>query len=113
MGILESFLVGGIHVDFILERDMPSVISTTVTHWLPIVTFCPVNNLPDLLYVEVTFTEFEELYAVRKKVRSALRYRKLYMEQACQTVYNLFPNCTSVTVRLPFNKHKVTITNKE
>ena len=32
-----------------------SVMFIVVRHWLPIITFCPVNHLPDLVYVSVEF----------------------------------------------------------
>lgn len=81
----------------------------TITHWLPIVTFCPVNGLPDLLYVRVTFREFKELYAVRKALRAALQWKRMFMEDAAQHVSNLYPEAKSVEVYLMFNKHRITL----
>lgn len=83
---------------------------TTISHWLPIFTFCPVNSLPDLIYVEVTFEyEFVELYAVRKRLKKALQFKKMFMEDIASEVRRMFPTSTKVVVRLPFNKHVVTI----
>ncbi len=77
-----------------------------ITHWLPILTFCPVNKLPDLIYVELEFHRFAELYAVRKKVRKLLQGKTIFMEDAAKLVLEAFP-VERVTVRLMFNKHIV------
>ena len=81
----------------------------SVGHWLPIVTFCPVNNLPDLIYVRVEFGTFAELYAVRRKVRKLVAWRRMYMEQVAAAVLDEFPTATRVTVALLFNRHIVTM----
>ncbi len=80
----------------------------TVTHWLPIVTFCPVNNLPDLIFISVTFRDFTELYAVRRQLRT-LNWRKMFMEDVAKSVSDMFPEAKRVTVKLMFNKHSVTL----
>lgn len=81
----------------------------TITHWLPAVTFCPVNNLPDLLYVEVEFdgATFVELYGARKKIKSLIQWKKCFMEEVAGIVHAAFPDALKVTVRLAFNKHIV------
>lgn len=84
------------------------VVTITITHWLPIMTFCPVNNLPDFIFIEVEFHEFAELYAVRKQLKK-FKYKKLFMEDIAKQVYEEFPSCACVTVRLMFNKHIVKI----
>lgn len=85
----------------------------TIRHWLPIITFCPVNNLPDLLYVTVEFElygdDFVELYAVRKRIRKELSGRTIFMEQAAQLIAAAFPQSCSVTVRLACSRHVVSI----
>mgnify|MGYP006982982209 CR=1 FL=1 len=81
-----------------------------IRHWLPIVTFCPVNNLPDLIYVTLEFddNELHELYDLRKQVRRLTSMKKMFMEDIAQLLFNeLAPD--SVTVRLAFNRHVVTI----
>lgn len=83
-------------------------VELTVTHWFPIVTFCPVNHLPDLIFISVTFRQFAELYAVRRQLR-ALYWRKLFMEDIARAVSDMFPEAKRVTVRLMFNKHQVTV----
>ena len=83
---------------------------TLIRHWLPIVTFCPVNHLPDLIYIEVEFDddELHELYAVRRRVRQIASWKKKYMEAIADEVFNSFPGCTAVTVTLAFGRHVVT-----
>lgn len=81
----------------------------TVRHWLPIVTFCPVNNLPDLIYVSVEFNTFIDLYTVRKQIRQRVRWRKMYMEDVADAISELYPYARSVTVRLAFNRHVVSL----
>jgi hypothetical protein len=81
-----------------------------IRHWLPIITFCPVNHLPDFVYVEVVFEdEFVELYQLRKDVRKLLSGRKEYMENLAVAVAEEFPAATEVTIRLLFNRHVVTV----
>lgn len=120
MGMVEPFLVPGdstifdmgdfMSRDFSLDND--SVVRSTCTHWLPILTFCPVNNLPDLIYVEIESRVSVDLYEVRRRVRKLLSRKKMYMEECAQLIYSEFlddmPDC-KVTVRLMFNKHKVTV----
>lgn len=80
----------------------------TVRHWLPIITFCPVNSLPDVVYVSLEFTnQFVELYEVRRKVRKLLAWRKLFMEDAAAELRLAFPNADAVEVHLAFNRHVV------
>lgn len=84
----------------------------TITHWLPIVTYCPVNNLPDFIYVECTYHNqpFVELYQLRKRMRHLLQGRKLFMEECAELVHKeLKPDVTKV--RLIFNKHIIEVGN--
>jgi hypothetical protein len=54
-----------------------------------------------------------ELYAVRKRLRKLLAWRRMYMEDlAAKVAYN-FPQASEVTVRLAFNRHVVTINSKD
>lgn len=82
---------------------------TVVRHWLPIVTFCPVNGLPDVIYISVEFNEFIELYAVRKKIREATMWKKKFMEDIAEDIRKLFPQSTKITVQLAFGRHVVKI----
>lgn len=81
-----------------------------IRHWLPILTFCPVNHLPDLIYVEVEFDddELHELYAIRKRIRKIASFKKKFMEVICEELFSEFQGCTSVTVTLAFGRHVVT-----
>lgn len=88
---------------------------TQVRHWLPILTFCPVNHLPDLIYIEVEFEDdvtFEspvrELYEIRRKIRKIASFKKMFMEDIAKQVYSAFQDCTAVTVTLAFGRHVVT-----
>lgn len=83
-------------------------------HWLPILTFCPVNNLPDLIYVTLEFEDGNnrDLYQIRKQVRKHISGRKAYMEDIAEILLVHFPTAV-VTVRLMFNRHVVTVFNEE
>lgn len=83
--------------------------STVIRHWLPIITFCPVNGLPDLIYVSVEFSDFVELYAVRKKIRKFAMWKKMYMEGIAEEVRLMFPEASKITVQLAFGRHVVKI----
>lgn len=89
---------------------MPSTVR--ISHWLPIVTLCPVNKLPDLIYVYLTFNaaDFHELYAVRKQVRKLVTAKRLrFMEDIAQQLREEFPDAVSVEVRLLTGRHVVTL----
>lgn len=82
--------------------------SVTLSHWLPLVTFCPVNNMPDLLYVYVTHENvFVELYAARKKLRKAVQWKNCFMEDVAALVCEAFPEASRVEVRLMTGRHVV------
>jgi hypothetical protein len=85
--------------------------AVTIRHWLPILTFCPVNNLPDLIYVSLTIKsgKFVELYEARKKVRKLVSGRRMFMEDIASKIAHNFPEVDEVTVRLAFDRHVVTI----
>ena len=84
---------------------------SVITHWLPIVTFCPENSLPDFVFVELHTTKFIELYSARKKIRKAIAGKKMYMEDLATVVAEEFPQAEQVVVRLMFNKHRVEVYN--
>lgn len=86
---------------------------TTIRHWLPIVTFCPVNKLPDLIYVSVDYDSeeleppFQELYETRKQIRKLVSGKRMFMEDICSLLYKELKGCSSVTVTLLFGRHVV------
>jgi len=89
---------------------------TQVRHWLPIITFCPVNHLPDLIYVEVAFRDdllddsapVHELYGIRKRIRKIAQFKKKFMEDIAADLFREFTTCDYVTVTLAFGRHVVT-----
>jgi hypothetical protein len=85
----------------------------TIRHWLPIMTFCPVNHLPDLVYCSVTFNDNEvhELYEVRRRIRRLISGRKEFMETLADDLAKAFPHALCVSVRLMFNRHEIVVTN--
>ncbi len=94
-----------------LSVDITAEVKTfvTITHWVPIVTFCPVNKLPDLIYVSIMFEQFKELYAVRRRIKKLLQWKRMFMEEAALALLDEFPDATLVEVKLLFDKHNVTI----
>lgn len=88
----------------------PRVYRTVIIrHWWPIITFCPVNKLPDLIYVSLVFegASFIELYQARKELRKLLQGMTIFMEGAAELILKHFPGASEVTVRLLFNRHVV------
>lgn len=81
--------------------------TTTIRHWLPLITFCPVNGLPDVIYVSIEFDDFIELYAVRKQIRKTVMWKKMFMEDIAKMLVEQFPDALSVQVRLAFDRHVV------
>lgn len=96
----------------------------TVRHWLPIVTFCPFNGLPDPLYVSVEMLDIvpgldrshreklRDLRDVRRRVRKAIAWKKLSMEDCARAVANELQGMgvRSVMVKLAFSRHVVLLT---
>lgn len=79
-----------------------------ISHWFPIVTFCPVNKLPDFLYITLGFTdEFVELYEVRKHMRGAIQGQLIFMEDVALLLATEFPTATYIKVALMTNRHVV------
>lgn len=90
------------------DDKLPTIV--TFRHWLPIITFCPVNNLPDLIYITVEFQDtFHELYQLRKDIRKAVMWKKMFMEDVAEIIAIMFPSAYTVEVRLAFNRHVVTV----
>ena len=83
----------------------------SISHWLPVVTFCPVNKLPDLLYVTVTFEggDFKELYGVRKRIRKVAAWKLRFMESIAMDLRDEFPDAVEVRVELVTGRHVVVI----
>lgn len=81
----------------------------SVRHWLPILTICPVNKLPDLIYITVDFDdeELHELYAIRKEIRKLVSGKRMFMEDIAELVFLQIKGCSSVTVTLLFGRHVV------
>lgn len=86
-----------------------------IRHWFPIITFCPVNGYPDLIYVTLEYHNqtFIELYAIRKKIRKLISGRKMFMEQVATTLLTEFQDVSAVEVRLAFSRHVVRIVNHQ
>lgn len=85
--------------------------TTNIRHWMPIITFCPVNNLPDPLYISIEFDSFVELYGVRKRVRELVSLKNMFMEDVAKLVAAEYPQAVSVTVTLLFSRHVVKLYN--
>lgn len=96
-----------------MARNRNAVKIVQFRHWLPILTICPENNLPDLIYVTLEFENEpdQDLYWIRKTIRKAVSGRKAYMERIAQDLLDMFPMAV-VTVRLAFGRHVVTVFNE-
>jgi hypothetical protein len=83
--------------------------TVTISHWVPLLTFCPVNKLPDLLYVYVTFPaqQFVELYNVRKEIRAVAKGRTIFMEDLAKELLAHFDAATQVEISLMTGRHRV------
>ena len=80
-----------------------------ISHWLPIVTFCPVNGVPNFLYITVVFkNQFRELYSVRKEFKR-FQFSKCFMEDIADDLTKIFPDAVQVTVRLVTGRHIVIV----
>jgi len=99
-----------------MSRD--KTMAVKIRHWLPIITYCPVNNLPDLIYVTVKLrNDFAELYALRKRIRKLCKGRKMFMENLATLIFEELEkdgihSLESVEVRLAFDRHVVTISKR-
>lgn len=83
---------------------------TKITHWFPIITFCPLSIFPDFIFVTVKFeNEFVELYQARKKMRKKIQFKRDFMENLLKEVAEEFPNAKEISIRLAFNKHETKI----
>jgi len=82
-------------------------VCSLISHWLPVVTICPVNKLPDFLYVTVVVEgQFVELFEARRRIRKAVPFlSRTFMEDVASTVLGAFPEATEVHVTLLFNRH--------
>lgn len=87
------------------------ILRLIIRHWLPIITFCPVNKLPDFIYVSVVFEGcgMVELYAVRKQVRKMCSGKTAFMEEIALMVAAHYPAAKEVHVRLAFSRHEVVV----
>lgn len=80
---------------------------TKITHWLPIITFCPLSIFPDFIFVTLLFeNEFVELYGARKRIRKAIQFKRDFMENLLENLKKEFPNAKEISIRLAFNKHE-------
>lgn len=112
MGVVFPIVVYWITVNFSLGHCMVSnfikkELKIRIGHWLPIITFCPVNGKPDFLFLYVTFNSWVELFEVRKAMYNRFMWRKMFMETVASELHDLFPNAIAIEVRLMTNRHVV------
>lgn len=101
---------------------MPKLLRTVIVrHWWPIVTFCPFNGMPDFLWVSVQMLtvspdyystareEVIDLRIIRRKVRAAIGWKKISMEDACRKAAQALPGMfvQMVVVRMLASRHVV------
>lgn len=90
-----------------------------ISHWVPLVTRCPINGMPDFLYAEIHYElgetpDFPELYSVRKVIRNSVIFgERIYMEELTKRLATILFESDlrihKVVVRMPFNRHRVEI----
>ena len=110
MGIWQRDMVARINYNCNVDIAMPTL-AVSISHWLPIVTFCPVNKLPDVIYITVYLDSFAELYEVRRRIRRFAMWKIVFMEELAEglfcELYDLDVN--SVEVKLFTGRHIVRI----
>jgi NADPH-dependent 7-cyano-7-deazaguanine reductase QueF len=82
----------------------------TYKHWVPLVTICPVNHLPDFGFITIQSKKMIEIYALRHIIHS-FAFRTMYMEdivigirdELCKK-YKLESFQFTITYSLLFNK---------
>lgn len=81
----------------------------SISHWFPIISFCPINKLPDLLYATITFegSEFKELYEVRNRIKKIASWKLKFMEDIAIDLHNEFPDAIEVKLKLITGRHTI------
>lgn len=81
-----------------------------ISHWLPIVTRCPLSIFPDFIYVTIVFEKgFHELYGVRKRIKKRIAWKKAFMEDIAAELVREFPDAFKIRVQLVGRRHIVDI----
>lgn len=97
------------NMELIVDNDLISS-RVEITHWLPIITRCPLARLPDVIYATVIVEDhFVELFAARKRIRRTLTGKRKFMELLAQDLLEEFPESSEVRISLLFGRHKVTL----
>lgn len=79
-----------------------------ISHWLPIITFCPVNKMPDFIYITVGFkNDFVELYEARKLIRKLVSGKLMFMEDVAEVISKNFKDAHYIKVSLLTGRHIV------
>ena len=80
----------------------------TLSHFMPVMIICPVNNLPDLFYLYVEFNNSVEIYKARKELFSKLSFKRCFMEDIVKKVKSRLDdnnyNYKSIELRLITNR---------
>ena len=53
--------------------------SIIIQPWIPVLTFCPFTNLPELVNIRIVFGDIFEVYAVRKAIKNIVRRKRKRM----------------------------------
>lgn len=81
-----------------------------ISHWLPIITRCPLSIIPDFVYVTVWFKDgFHELYAVRKRIKKRIAWKRAFMEDLATELTKEFKDAWKIRVALMGKRHIVDI----
>lgn len=87
---------------------------TIISTLLPFITICPVTKLPELLYVEIEFPEFMEIYETRNRIAQCVKQKRYgFQEETAQRLAEEFPNATKVSTHYAFSKAKCIIAKEQ
>jgi len=70
-----------------IKKDLPTTFEGTFSHYIPLITICPVSKLPDIGYVTVYTNSFVEIYGMRKIILKH-SFSCMFMEDLVLSIKN-------------------------
>jgi len=68
-----------------INKNLPKTFEAEYSHYLPLITICPVSKLPDIGYVKVHTKKIVEIYHFRKIVMKHT-LKKIFMEDIARNI---------------------------